>query len=263
MAIVTSGGVDIHYETEGVGPAVVLHTGAGGDLNIWRYAGYVAGLDGFRTILIDQRGRGESGRPPTVDAHRMEHYVEDVVAVLDDAGVKSAAFWGYSNGVLVGIAFGGTHPTRLTALLGTGGLRYRNLSELPPIDQKAEIEQDVAQGGVRHELDARMAAENDRFPEPIDRNVRKGDPLMHALTGVAWLRWKGPRAVLEHFPTSLLMLTGEKEDPGGETERTVAAMPNARIVRIPGVGHLGAFYRSDLTLPYALPYLREHAGNAR
>jgi pimeloyl-ACP methyl ester carboxylesterase len=259
MPEVVSGGVRIHYEVAGEGPPVVLHTGAGGDLTIWRHAGYVAGLRGFRTILIDQRGRGRSDRPSTVDAHRMERYVDDVRSVLATAGVEATAFWGYSSGILVGIAFGAAHPHRLRALVGTGRVRWRDNADLPPLDESAEIRDDVAQGGVRHELDARMAAENDRFPEAIDRSVREGDPLMHALDGVAWHGWRGPRTPLSNFSAPILLLTGEKEDGERETERTVAAVPGARMIRLPGVGHLGAFYRSDLALPYALPFLRENA----
>ncbi len=261
MPFVTSGGVRIYYETEGQGPSIVLHTGAGGDSRIWRYAGYMEGLSGFRRILIDQRGRGRSDRPQSIEAHQVEWFVDDVAAVLDDANVPAAGFWGFSNGILVGIAFGGSHPSRLRCLVGTGGLRYRDLTDLPRVDEPAEIAQDVAQGGVRHELDGFISRENDRFPEPIDRNVREGDPLMHALDGVAWLRWKGPRAVLDRLHAPILMLTGEKEDPTRATEQTVAAIPGARLVRIPGVGHLGAFYRSDLTLPHAIPFLKENLGS--
>ena len=118
MATVTSDGVKIHYEVRGNGPAILFHTGAGGDSRIWEYAGYVDGLPGFTKILMDQRGRGRSGRPDTPESHRMEHFVADIGAVLDDAGLESAAFWGYSNGVYPGLAFGVAHPTRLRALVG-------------------------------------------------------------------------------------------------------------------------------------------------
>lgn len=259
MPTITSHGVEIHYEVEGTGPAVLLHTGAGGDSRIWREAGYVRGLTGFTTILLDQRGRGRSGRPSGIDDHRMELFVDDVAAVLDALGIDSIAFWGYSNGMLVGVGFGGAHPDRLRCLVGTGTLRFRNLSDLPRVDETAEIQKDVAAGGVRQDLEHFMTKENDRFPEGIDRNVREGDPLMYALDGVAWLRWNGPRAVLKRFRVPLLMLTGEKEDPDRATETTVDHVPCARMARLPGVGHLGAFYRSDLALEFALPFLRRHS----
>lgn len=259
MPFVDNGGVRIHYEVEGFGPSIVLHTGAGGDLRIWRDAGYVAGLSGFRVILVDQRGRGKSDRPKEVEKHRLELFIEDVRAVLDATETSSAAFWGYSNGVLVGIGLGAAHPDRVWALVGIGGMRYRDLTEIPRVNPEEEIAKDVAQGGVRAEVDARMKAENDRVPEPIDRNVREGDPLMHALDGVAWLDWRGPKSVFPQLRAPFLMLTGEREDPSHVTEETMSHVPNGRCVRVPGAGHLSAFHRSDLTLPIALPFLREHA----
>lgn len=260
MPFVTNAGIRIHYEVEGEGPALVLHTGAGGDLAIWRLAGYMERLGGFRRILVDQRGRGASDRPDTVDGHRMERFVEDVVRVLDEVGEPSAGFWGYSNGMAVGLAVGATHPRRIRCLVGTGGLRFRDLADLPRVDPEAEIRQDVAAGGVAAELESIMTSQGERFPPAIDANVRAGDPRMHALMGLGWMDWKGPKSALARFPAPILFLTGEKEDPTRQTEHTVASTPRSQIVRVPGVGHLGAFYRSDLAVPIALPFLREHLG---
>jgi pimeloyl-ACP methyl ester carboxylesterase len=261
MSVVRNGDVSVHYEVEGSGPALVLHTGAGGDSRIWRYAGYLSGLAGFRLILIDQRGRGSSSRPARVEDHAMERYVEDVAAVLDDVGVESAGFWGYSNGFAVGIGFGSTFPNRLRALVGTGAVALRDWTELPPIaDRDAFIADVVAAGGVRAQVDAFMREEHDRFPEPIDRNVRETDPLMGALQRVAWRSWRGPKSLLASVTAPVLILRGEKEDREEATEPVVAALPRARLVTLPDQGHLSAFYRSDLALTHAVPFLREHLG---
>jgi pimeloyl-ACP methyl ester carboxylesterase len=257
MPVVSSNGVRIYYETEGEGPAVLLQTGAGGDLRIWKYAGYPAGLQGFRRILMDQRGRGRSDRPDSIESHRMERHVEDVVAILDGIGVERCAFWGYSNGILAGLAFGSAHPSRLAALIGTGGLPFQNVSELPPVDLSELVKQDVAQGGVRASLDRYIAMENERFPTEIDQNVRADDPLMHALDRAARRSWRGPLALYDGFQAPTLILAGEREDTERETERSVARIPHASLHRIPGVGHLGAFYRSDLSLPLAIPFLKK------
>jgi len=258
MPYVTSHDVRIFYEAEGSGPAIVFHTGAGGDSRIWREAGYVSGTEGFTRLLIDQRGRGRSDKPQHPDAHRMELFADDVHSVLQELGIPSAAFWGYSNGILVGIAFGGLFPNSLRCLVGTGALRFRDLTDLPRVDPEKEIQTTIAEKGVVGELESRMAKEDDRFPPAIDRNVRDGDPLMLALDGIAWRDWEGPRTVLERFHAPILLLTGEKEDPDRQTEDTVSRIRNARVIRVPNVGHLGAFYRSDLTLPHALPFLRDH-----
>jgi pimeloyl-ACP methyl ester carboxylesterase len=258
MPFVQSRGVRIHYEVEGTGPGLVFQTGAGGDLEMWRLAGYMDRLTEFRRILIDQRGRGLSDRPTELEAHRVELGAEDVAAVLDAESVDSAGFWGYSNGIIAGIAFGAMFPHRLRCLVGTGMLRYRDVCDLPQPDPEPSIREAVAAGGVIPVLEKHMAAESERFPPEIDRNVRATDPLMYALDGVAWMRWKGPKSALGQLRAPLLLLTGEREDPERATERTVAAVPGARMARIAGVGHLGAFYRSELAVPVAFPFLREH-----
>jgi pimeloyl-ACP methyl ester carboxylesterase len=259
MPYAQNGPIRIHFETEGSGPALVLHTGAGGDLRIWRDAGYLSGLKEFRVVLIDQRGRGQSTHPREIEAHRIESYAADVEKVLDAVGVESAGFWGYSNGAVVGIAFGAANPKRLKALVGTGTLPFRDYADSPPVaDVEAEIRDDVAGGGVRSELEKRMLEEGDRFPDPIDQNVRAGDPLMHALAGISWMAWHGPKSKYREFPAPILMIAGEKEDPRRVTEQSIAAVPDGRLVRLPGIGHLGSFYHSELALPHAVPFLRRH-----
>jgi pimeloyl-ACP methyl ester carboxylesterase len=261
MPVVQSAGVGIHYEIMGRGPAILFHTGAGGDSRMWEQAGYLDALPSFRKILVDQRGRGRSSRPAAVEAHRMEHCVADVAAVLDHAGQDAAAFWGYSNGIFVGLAFGAAHPGRIRALVGIGTLPRSDLCDLPPIeDQQAFIAEMVAKKGVSQDVDAYMAQDGERFPDAIDENVRAGDPRMYALGRLARRSWRGPNCLYAGFPAPVLLLTGEKEADDGETERAVAAMPRARVVRIPGLGHLASFYRSDVTVPLALPFLREHLG---
>ncbi len=254
----------IHYEVRGKGPAILFHTGAGGDSRMWHLAGYVDALPGFKKILIDQRGRGKSGKPADLEAHRMPRFVSDVAAVLDREGVDSAAIWGYSNGALVGLAFGTAHPKRVRALVGTGSLPFADLTERPPIpDPEGFIRENVAKGGVAQDVDAFMREEHDRFPNLIDANVRLGDPLMYALDRVAWRSWKGPKSLYPTFAAPVLMLTGEREDTERQTEQSLALLPKARGVRLPGVGHLSAFAESGLSLPHALPFLREHLPELR
>jgi pimeloyl-ACP methyl ester carboxylesterase len=261
VPFVESDGVSIHYEVRGKGPAILFHTGAGGDSRMWEQAGYEKALQGFRMILMDQRGRGKSDRPDTVESHRMEHFVADLGAVLDDAGVDSTGFWGYSNGVYVGLAFGVAHPKRLNALVGTGTLWFQDVSDLGPVENPdAFIAEQVAKGGVAQDVDGFQREDGEHFPEAIDRNVREGDPRMYALDRIGRRSWHGPKSLYPSFRAPVLMISGEKEVDEGATAKALAALPNGRGVRIPGVGHLAAFYRSDLSVPHAIPFLWQHLG---
>ncbi len=261
MPIVQSGGVSIHYEIRGRGPPILFHTGAGGDSRMWEEAGYVKALSGFRCILMDPRGRGRSGRPETAEAHRMEHFAADVGAVLDAANVEASGFWGYSNGIYPGLAFGVAHPERLRALVGTGTLWFQDVSDLGPIpDPEAFITEQIAKGGVAQDVDAYERVDGERFPEAIDRNVREGDPHMYALDRIGRRFWHGPKSLYASLAAPVLMISGEKEMDEGATEKALAALPHGRGVRIPGVGHLAAFYRSELSVPHAIPFLWQHLG---
>ncbi|MCI4349067.1 MAG: hypothetical protein L3J93_02455 [Thermoplasmata archaeon] len=59
------------------------------------------------------------------------------------------------------------------------------------------------------------------------------------------------------------MVAGEKEDPKHETEASLPFLADASLVRLSGLGHLGAFYRSDLALPHVRPFLRSNLREAR
>jgi pimeloyl-ACP methyl ester carboxylesterase len=261
MPYIENGPVRIHFEVVGRGPTLLLHTGAGGDSRMWRDAGYVKGLEKYQLILFDQRGRGGSSRPDRIEDHRIECFVSDVTAVLDEVGVDTVGFWGYSSGAIVGTAFGAEHPTRLKALVGTGTFPFTDLTELPPIQSiDAELARLIAQGGVVHELEAFMNRTGEQFPASIDRNVRETDPRMYALDEVAWASWRGPKSAYPTFPAPVLAIGGELEDPKRQTERSMEMMPDGRVIRVPAVGHLGAFYRSDLALPHALPFLAQTLG---
>ena len=254
-------GVKIHYESEGTGPVVVMRTGAGGDGQIWKSAGYVAGLRGYRKILLDQRGQGSSDRPSTIESHSLELHVSDIAGVLDDVGAESAAFMGYSAGATIGIAFGTHHPERLKALVGIGSLSLFNFADRQrPNDLEAEVQRITAAGGVKAEYETFMKQDSDRFPDPIHQNVLGGDPLMRALDAVASYstKWRGPFDAYPRLRAPVLMLSGEKEDPERETEKAVSKMPNGRVVRLAGIGHLSAFYRSDLTLPHIISFFQEN-----
>jgi pimeloyl-ACP methyl ester carboxylesterase len=254
-------GFKIYYEIEGSGPTIMFQTGAGGDIRMWKDAGYIAGLIGFRKILIDQRGRGKSDRPSTVESHRLENYVSDVLAVLDDAGVESTAFWGYSDGAIVGVDLATSNPERIRAFLGTGSLPYLNLSDLPkPANQEAEIRKIVEAGGVRASLSAFMEREKDRFPDAIHKNVLETDPMMNALDDIAWLDWRGPLDAYPKLSAPTLIIAGELEDSKRQTEKSIALIPKGKLIRLPKMGHLSAFYRSDVVLPYVLPFLHNVLG---
>lgn len=254
--LVRNGGVDLHVETEGSGPPVILQTGAGGDLRMWRQAGYVAGLAGFRVILLDHRGHGRSARPREREAHTLDTYVEDIVAVADALDLERFSFLGYSDGASFGCAVAARHPERVRALAGIGavgtpeGWREERLATAAAIRE--------------HGMDPVVKGLGLDRPGPLDwfaEGMRSTDPEMFALEVEAW-DGLGPWGVYPLIQAPTLILVGEEEEgPGGlaaaHAAEAVRHLPRGRSVVLPGLDHLSVFVRSDLTLPQLLPFLRE------
>src|SRR5262245_20942154 len=95
--------IRVHYQVDGQGPALVLHHGLAGSLEVWRQLGYAAALrDDYQLIMLDARGHGASDKPHERGAYGLLNHVADVLAVLDALQVRKAHFLGHSMGGLIG-----------------------------------------------------------------------------------------------------------------------------------------------------------------
>lgn len=109
-----SGERDIYYERQGAGPAVVFCHGAGGNAAVW-WQQVAAFRDRHTCIALDLRCFGRSQAP--VDEFRLDLMVQDVLAVLDHAGIMRAAVVGQSLGGMVGLRLALAHPDRVGAFV--------------------------------------------------------------------------------------------------------------------------------------------------
>jgi pimeloyl-ACP methyl ester carboxylesterase len=71
---------------------------------------------GLRTLAPDQRGYCPSARPQGRTAYRLREAVDDVLALLYDAGLRSAHVVGHDWGGAVAWALGAWHPERVRTL---------------------------------------------------------------------------------------------------------------------------------------------------
>lgn len=71
---------------------------------------------GLRTLAPDQRGYSPGARPAGRRAYRLREAVDDVLALLDGAGLPAAHVVGHDWGAFVGWALGAWHPQRVRTL---------------------------------------------------------------------------------------------------------------------------------------------------
>lgn len=113
MATVTRDGVELHYELVGDGPPLVLLPGLGLSGAAWNDV--VPHLPGRRLVILDTRGGGRSDKPG--GPYTAQQLADDVIAVLDDAGVDHASILGLSLGGMIAQEVALRHPDRVRALV--------------------------------------------------------------------------------------------------------------------------------------------------
>lgn len=112
-AFVNSGGTRIFYQVQGTGDPLVLIMGFGADGNMWEkhlesYRRH------FKCIVIDNRGVGQSDQPSGPYSTKL--MAEDVISVMDDAGVRESYIAGISMGGAIAQQVTLNHPKRVKAL---------------------------------------------------------------------------------------------------------------------------------------------------
>ena len=244
MPDVDNNGIAIHYEVEGSGPPLVLQHGSFGSLEDWREIGYVAPLrECSSLILIDARGHGKSGKPHDPAAYDLRARASDVIAVLDDLGIQTADFMGYSMGGWIGFGLAKYAPHRFRSLILGGAHPFAEdmgaFRAMLPKEPGSFLELIAPAFGpyllpgmrlrlVANDLEALAALTTDRDD--------LGD-------------------VLPTMRMPCLIYVGT-EDPRLPRVRDCARlMPNGTFFSLPDCTHVGAFGRTDLVLPHLTAFL--------
>jgi pimeloyl-ACP methyl ester carboxylesterase len=96
-------------------PVVLLH-GFPQDSSAFDRLSPALHRSGLRTLAPDQRGYSPGARPPGRSAYRVRAVVDDVLALLDAAGLQSAHLVGHDWGGAAAWALAAWHPWRVRTL---------------------------------------------------------------------------------------------------------------------------------------------------
>jgi pimeloyl-ACP methyl ester carboxylesterase len=243
----SNAGVQIHYEVEGTGPALVLQHGFTQCLEDWAECGYVAALrPRYRLILIDARGHGGSDKPHAEALYTLDRRAGDVTTVLDAMGVEKAHFWGYSMGGYIGFGMARHAPHRVNALVIGGQHPFAR----DQAGMRQWVREGMAGGG-----DALVAA-FEKMVGPISASyaarLRAAD--LEAYLAAAHDR-VGMDDVLEAMTMPCCVYVGEADPLFAQVKSASERIPNARFFSLPGLAHLQAFVESSGVLPPVMEFL--------
>lgn len=122
--ITTQDGTTIFYKDWGTGQPVVFSHGWPLNADAWDDQAFFVASQGYRAIAHDRRGGGRSSQP--WDGNNMDHYADDLAALLDTLDLHNA--------VLVGHSTGGGEVARYIGRHGTSRLAKAVLvGAVPPL----------------------------------------------------------------------------------------------------------------------------------
>ena len=108
------------WTNDAEGPTLLLCNGLG--TNPYAWPALLRKDCGVRVVSWNHRGVGGSDRPTDRSRVGIDAFIEDALAVLDDAGIESCAVAGWSIGVNTAFELAVLHPRRVTGLFAVAGV---------------------------------------------------------------------------------------------------------------------------------------------
>ena len=218
------------------GNVVFVH-GAGMDHTVWTLPARHFARKGFRVLAPDLPGHGRSAGAPKASVPEMCDWL---ALLLDACEVQTACVAGHSMGSLVAWEFAHRHAHRCSALALLGTSAPMPVTPLL-LDAAAD----------NHHAAIDMA--NAWSHSPAGRNGANANPGVWMLGGGERLLERAAPGVFhadleacnQYRPASggvvcpVLVVVGDADQmtPPGAGLKAAAALPNARVVRLPGCGH--------------------------
>jgi pimeloyl-ACP methyl ester carboxylesterase len=264
----------------GPGPAAVLCDGLGCAGYIWRFLEPELARS-RRTLHWNYRGHGRSERPVDPERVSIAECVDDLVAVLDDAGERRAVLIGHSMGVQVALEAHRRAPERVAGLVlvcGAPGKPLDTFHDLPLLAaafpyarEAAERFPAVARLLFRSVIPTDFALKLAMAFE-VNSNAVAREDLARYLADLAdvdanlFIRLAssaGQHDASDHLPAvavPTLILAGEKDTftPMWLSVKMHAAIPGSELLVLPGGTHVGPLEHPELVALRLEKYFRDH-----
>lgn len=231
----------LYYESQGEGETVVLLHGFATDTRLWQRQ-IPALAQHYRVIAYDQRGYGRSSLP---DAPYAPY--DDLAGLLDWLSVAAAHLIGLSRGGGVALDFAIAYPDRVRSLVLVdtmlGGYRWSAEFRVMNGDVAATA-RDVGLTQAREQwLKTPLLA----LAWQVEGAGEHCAQMLADYSGWHWLNSDPARSLrppaierLGEVVVPTLVAVGEQDIPDFRAiaDRLAAGVPGARLVVLPGVGHM-------------------------
>jgi 3-oxoadipate enol-lactonase len=240
-------GIDTHFRETGEGFPVVFVHGYTGNSRYWALT-VPALREEFRTISVDLRGHGLSGRPASEDDYALELMASDVYELLKSLDVSECVLVGHSMGGMVSQLLVLEHPevVRALVLVDTAGEVPKGLLYDNRRKDRARLVDIAREKGMEAVFEEQLLVTpihpalkaNPRYIDVWREQflMTSREAYIGGANGMASRRSVVGDLAKVSVPT--LIICGEKDEPFLEPSRQMhEAIPGSELVIIPGAGH--------------------------
>ena len=266
MPFVENRGAKIYWDAQGSGEPLLLIMGLSYPYYMWHRTRPIL-AQGYRTIALDNRGVGQSDVPPGV--YSIPLMASDAAAALDAAGIQSAHVFGVSMGGMIAQEFALQYPGRVRSLIlgctAAGGphavqgepaaLEILMRQGMTPEEAKEAIIPFIYDAGTpRERIDEDMAIRMKWYPTP--------QAYTSQLQGI--LEWES-YSRLPQIKAPTLVIHGETDRliPVANGRMIAERIPGAKLLVIPGAGHIFETDQPGVANQAILEYLAAQRGQAQ
>ncbi len=245
MPITRIGDIDLAYDTHGDGPPLLAIMGLTGTR--WHWRGFPERLaDAHRVITFDNRGVGETTAPRT--AYTAAQMADDAIGLLDHLGIDSAHVFGVSMGGMIAQELALRAPTRVKKLI-LGCTHFGGSKALPSAPAAAEafasLGKDGPEASIRRLLAVNFSkaffdTETDSIREMVTHGMANRMSPMGFQGQLMAVGMHDTAARVASIEADTLVISGDDDllIPVENAKLLAAAIPNAKLVILPGVGHM-------------------------
>ena len=224
----------LHVVRRGAGEPVLLAQGLGGSVEHWGEAFLERLARRMEVIAFDHRGMGRSPGGP--DPFSIADLADDAAGLLEHLGLASAHVLGLSMGGMVAQELALRHPARVRTLVlaSTFAGGESALATYPPAVQA--IARPLLRSGRPPAMLAELVTQQARR-----LGVARDDAALRTiLTQLAAVGGHDTLGRLGQIAAPTLVLHGERDPavPVANARILADAIPGARLVVLPGAGHI-------------------------
>jgi pimeloyl-ACP methyl ester carboxylesterase len=243
----TVNGLEMYYEVHGpeTGRPLVLLHGAFSGIGV-DFASLLPELArNRRVIAVEQQAHGHT---PDIDRPlRVEHMVDDTVALLDQLGVTQADVLGYSMGSAVALGMGLERPELVHKLVLVSPGYDTNSTHAGLMEGLQDFRPEMLHGTPFHDYYLRAAPRPEDFPVLVEK---KKEMDRHYPDH--------PRSAVQGLAAPVLLVAGDSDIVrndylveffgllGGNVIGDMVGLPASQLAILPGTTHLSVVNRPEL-----------------